>query len=207
LVLGAGNDILVMSLPEFFRGAIQESASKYKLTLSEHTQCYLVHLLANFARTEALLEESEGELKRPTLTFLLARALDAATVRDRERGFQRLGDFALFMVGCSAHSFSRKLIDVDYCIAMGGNAYSALAGSARSPGLKDIRPVFAELALKFVPVMDTLNHISETARAARTEDLLRYYEIWLKTGSRRAYGKLVESGLAPVAGKGTLAGH
>ena len=40
---------------------------------------------------------------------------------------QRLGDVSLFIAGFFARSFARKLIDVDYHIAMGGNAYSSLA--------------------------------------------------------------------------------
>ena len=51
----------------------------------------------------------------------------APTVAERERGLQRLGDVSLFVAGFFAHSFARKLIDIDYHIAMGGQAYGTLA--------------------------------------------------------------------------------
>ena len=44
--------------------------------------------------------------------------------------------------------------------------------------------VFAELAQKFQPMVDALNEVSETSHRHTDEDILRLYEIWLKTGSR-----------------------
>jgi len=37
---------------------------------------------------------------------------------------QRLGDTALFIAGVFADSLNRKLVDVDYYVAMGGTAYA-----------------------------------------------------------------------------------
>jgi hypothetical protein len=199
------NDIQVVSMTEFFRDSLHNASQKYKLSLTEHTECYLVNLLSGYSRTEALFEvSSKGRVKTPMLAVLLAEALSSATAREQERGMQRLGDVALFTVGFFAHGFSRKLVDVDYYVSMGGNAYISLADRARSPGLNAIRPVFGELAAKFIPIMDALNELSDIARKVSTDDLLRYYEIWLKTGSRRSYDKLTEAGLRPVAGNAPL---
>jgi hypothetical protein len=63
---------------------------------------------------------------------MLSDALEAPSAVERERGLQRLGDVSLFIAGFFAHSFARKLIDIDYHIAMGGRAYGTLAcGLAR----------------------------------------------------------------------------
>ena len=59
---------------------------------------------------------------------------------------QRLGDVALFLSGVFAESFSRRLVDVDYCIGMGASAYNYLSNHnnhARNAA------VFRELAMKF----------------------------------------------------------
>ena len=113
-----------------------------------------------------------------------------------------MGDVSLFMAGFFAHSFARKLIDVDYHIAMGGRAYACLAdnlrGRARSAALAS---VFAELAGKFQRLVDVLNDVAEMARPANDQDILRLYEIWLKTGSPRAQRLLRESGVMPIAGR------
>jgi hypothetical protein len=198
-------DIQVVGLTEFFRESLHGAAAKYKLTLTPHAECYLVNLMTGYSRAEAYFERtSNGGVKPPLLTLLLAHAISASSPREQERGMQRLGDVALFTVGFFAHSFSRKIIDVDYYVAMGGNAYATLSDRARTPGLCTIRPVFAELAKKFVPIMDALNELSDQAHTPSTHDLLRYYEMWLKTGSRRSYKKLVEAGLDPVSGNAPL---
>ena len=59
--------------------------------------------------------------------------------------------------------------------------------------------VFDELACKFQSVVDAIGEISDTARVWSSKDVLRLYEVWLKTGSRRAQGLLQHLGVAPVA--------
>ncbi len=60
-----------------------------------------------------------------------AHAGGCAGGAERERAAARLCSvsamFRLFVAGFFARSFARKLIDIDYHIAMGGNAYSSLA--------------------------------------------------------------------------------
>ena len=65
--------------------------------------------------------------------------------------------------GFFAQGFARKLIDIDYHIAMGGRAYGTLADAlARGRG-RVLGQVFAELAEKFQPMVDALNEVSETS--------------------------------------------
>jgi hypothetical protein len=130
---------------------------------------------------------------------MLADAVQAATPAERERALQRLGDVSLFVAGFLPHGFARKLVDVDYHIAMGGRAYGSLADGARHSPLGRVRGVFAELARKFRDLVDALNEIAESARPPSHDDLLRLYEIWAKTGSPRAEGRLRALGVEPVA--------
>jgi hypothetical protein len=60
-------------------------------------------------------------------------------------------------------------------------------------------PVFAELAEKFIVYVDVLSEVSERSSCASNMDLLRLYERWLKTGSRRSGQLLVERGVVPNA--------
>jgi hypothetical protein len=59
--------------------------------------------------------------------------------------------------------------------------------------------VFAELGDKFVGFVDVLSEVSERTACSSNGDLLRLYEKWLKTGSRRAGQLLVERGVVPNA--------
>ncbi len=58
------------------------------------------------------------------------------------------------------------------------------------------RAVYAELAAKFQPLVDALGEISDAARTYTQADVLRLYEIWLRTGSARARGLLAQLGVA-----------
>ena len=199
--------VAVSSLNEFFRDHLRNAAGRQQLTLADDTECYLVNLLASYARTDVLFDNDGGALRTPLLAALLSRALASTSGAQRERGLQRLGDVALFWAGFFAHGFARRLVDVDYYIAMGGHAYESLADGAGTPGLTPIRPVFAELAAKFVDVVDALSDLAEQSRPASTDDPLRFYEIWQKTGSRRAHDKLVSFGIVPVRGGSPHARH
>jgi hypothetical protein len=111
-----------------------------------------------------------------------------------------MGDVSLFMAGFFAHSFARKLVDVDYHIAMGGRAYSCLSDSMRGRARGGVlAAVFAELAAKFQRLVDVLNDVAEMARPSTDQDVLRLYEIWLKTGSPRAQTLLSQMGVVPIA--------
>ena len=63
----------------------------------------------------------------PPLVSLFGAAVEADTPAERERALQRLGDVSLFIAGFFAHGFARRLVDIDYHIAMGGRAYGTLA--------------------------------------------------------------------------------
>src|SRR5260370_16453677 len=134
---------------------------------------------------------------------MLADALEAPTAAARQRGLQRLGDVSLFIAGCFARSFARKLIDIDYHIAMGGNAYSSLADTMqRSMSGRCIAAIYSQRACKFQPLGDALNEVSEMSYHHTDADILRLYEIWMKTGSPRAHGLLKRLGVQPVAAGG-----
>jgi hypothetical protein len=57
--------------------------------------------------------------------------------------------------------------------------------------------VFLELAQKFQRLVDVLNDVAEMAHTHTDRDILRLYEIWLKTGSPRAFAILQRLGVRP----------
>jgi hypothetical protein len=88
---------------------------------------------------------------------------------------------------------------VDYYAAMGGNAYACLADATRcSYRGQTLSMVFAELSEKFPALVDVLAETNENCLQAGARDVLRLYELWLKTGSRRAGRCLRQNGILPV---------
>ncbi len=183
--------VAVSSLREFFRDAFHEASEHQHLDIDEQAEQYVVNLLTMFSRADALYEKTPDGLRIKPLAHMLAEALDAPSAAVRQRALQRLGDVSLFIAGFFARSFARKLIDIDYHIAMGGNAYGSLADTLqRSLSGRSIAAIYAQLAQKFQRLVDALNEVSEMSYCHTDADILRLYEIWMKTGSRRARGLL-----------------
>ena len=189
----------VSDVREFFRDALQSALGHQHLQVRDHTEHYIVNLLAMFSHTEALFEPGTERTQLKPLAMLLAEAHDSPDDRHRFRTLQRLGDVALFVAGFLAGSFARRPVDIDYHIAMGGRAYGTLADNMRgSIRGQAFAAVFLELAQKFQRLVDVLNDVAEMAHTHTDKDILRLYEIWMKTGSPRAFAILQRLGVAPV---------
>jgi len=200
--------VAVSSLREFFRDAFHEASEHQHLDIDEQAEQYVVNLLTMFSRADALYEKTPEGLRIKPLAHMLAEALEAPSASGRQRALQRLGDVSLFIAGFFARSFARKMIDIDYHIAMGGNAYSSLADTMqRTPAGRTIAGTYAQLAQKFQPLVDALNEVSEMSYVHTDADILRLYEIWMKTGSRRAHGLLSRLGVQPVKQRGFCLEH
>jgi hypothetical protein len=197
----------IANLKEYFRDALHGALETQQLAVEDQTEHYVVNLLTLFSRSEALFDRTPGGPRLKPLVVMLSEALEARSADDRNRNLQRLGDVSLFIAGFFAQSFARKLIDIDYHIAMGGRAYGVLAEVLCRGKGRVLGHVFAELSQKFQPMVDALNELAETAYAHSDKDILRLYELWLKTGSRRCYVLLKRLGVDPTAAAGAQLAH
>ncbi|HEX6637931.1 MAG TPA: hypothetical protein VF033_09770 [Steroidobacteraceae bacterium] len=189
----------VANLKEFFKDALHDALTHQHVAVEGETEHYVVNVLTLFSDPDALYERDEKSRARlKPLVVMLGEALEAPTPEARCRGLQRLGDVSLFIAGFFSAGFARKLVDVDYHVAMGGRAYGTLAESVPAARGRTLRQVFAELAAKFQPMVDALNEISETAYQHSAQDRLRLYELWVKTGSERSRRILRKLGIEPA---------
>ena len=194
-----GKTIDVRNLREFFRDSVHAALERQNVGVEDHTEHYVVNLLTMFARSEVLFESTADGPRLKPLAMMLADAGSAASREERWRALQRIGDVSLFVAGFFAQSFARRLVDVDYHVAMGGHAYGTLADTCGSGARgRALASVFAELAEKFQRLVDALNDVSEMAHRHDQRDVLRQYELWLKTGSPRARAILAKLGVDPV---------
>jgi hypothetical protein len=192
--------VAVTNLREFFHDSVQAALRKQRVDVDDHTEHYVVNILTMFARSEELFDATPEGIRLKPLAHMLAAASEAPSPQQRDETLRRLGDVSLFVAGFFAQSFARKLIDIDYHIAMGGRAYGTLADNLRGTLRgQAFAAVFLELAQKFQRLVDVLNDVAEMAHTHTDKDILRLYEIWLKTGSPRAYAILQRLGVAPVA--------
>jgi len=189
----------VRDLRDFFRESMNSAIANQGVNVDEHATHYVVNLLTLFSRSEDLYE-SHGEVYglKP-LALMLADAAEASSAVERNASLQRIGDVALFIAGFFADSLQYRLVDLDYYIHMGGTAYGSLSDEIRGTTRgRALAAVYRELAYKFQIVVDLLNEIRDGVRHSSDVDLLRTYEVWLRTGSRRAARLLRQHGVTPM---------
>ena len=180
---------------EYFKELVESAVSRQQLRASELTRYYLVDLLCRFMRPDQRIPF--GDDAREPLALRLGRALDSGGLEQRAR-LRNLGDFSLFMSGFFSDSFTRRSVDVDYYVSMGEYAYGSLS-RWEADAFGD---VFSELARKFVLYMDVLSEVSDQSGIRSSQDVLRLYEKWLRTGSPRDGQRLADRGLVPNASVG-----
>lgn len=192
--------VKITSLQEYFRDSIDAAMATNKVVIDEHTSHYVVNLLTLFSRSEALYEQTPDGMQLRPLASMFADAVEAPSDVVREHNLRRIGDVALFISGFFASSFERAAVDMDYYVYMGGGAYYSLSAT-RSGTLRGraLNAVFAELAAKFQDMVDVLNEVRESARASTDVNLVRIYELWVKTGSQRAARLLRDAGVYPIS--------
>lgn len=189
----------VQNLRDYFRESIDAAIEKQKVEVDPHAAHYVVNLLTLFSRSEDLYEDHGETYGLKPLALMLVDAVEAGSAEQRTFSLQRIGDVSLFIAGFFADSLAHRLVDLDYYIHMGGNAYGSLSDEIRGTLRgRALAHVYRELARKFQVVVDVLNDVRDGARRSSDIDLLRTYEVWLKTGSRRAAALLRQNGVVPM---------
>jgi hypothetical protein len=176
----------------YFKELVDAALQRQRLQPSELTSFYVVNLLTTFVHSDHGLSGQDEPL-----ALKLARAMEAAGATRRD-ALRSVGDVSLFVAGFFSDSLNRKLVDVDYYVKLGGRAYESLSHFER----ETFAPVFAELAGSFLAFVDVLNDVSERCTVTSNANVLRLYEKWLRTGSRRDGQRLVERGIVPNASIG-----
>jgi hypothetical protein len=178
---------------EFFREQLERAMEHQKVSTSAFTEFYLVNLLSGCVQGD--LPPAEAGFDETPLAVLYIRAVQASR-GERTRLLRMMGDTALFVSGFFADSLSRGLVDLGYYKAMGGHAYARLSREDSALGVGST--VFSELSDRFCEFADVLAEVSETTQLSSNQSVLRLYERWVQTGSRRAAALLAERGIAPV---------
>jgi hypothetical protein len=189
----------VKNLREFFERSVADSMRRNNIRVGELTSSYVVDLLTLYSRSEELFEHGpDGPGLRP-LALVLADAVDSGA-GEMNRALKRVGDQSLFVAGFFGEYLNTRIVDLDYYVSMGGSAYAALSRAER-PARRGVAlgRVFAELAEKFAGFVDVLTDLRAEG-STDDEDLLRLYETWIRTGSRRAARLLRSHGIEPQRG-------
>ena len=190
----------VQNLRDYFRTSVDDVIVKQGVDVDPHTTYYVVNLLTLFARSEEFYENDGEACGVKPLALMLAEATDAQNLEQRTLTLQRIGDVALFVSGFFIESLAAKAVDIDYYVYMGESAYGSLSEEVRGTFRGNaFGEVYKELANKFQILIDVLNEVRDSTLRGSDINLLRTYEIWLKTGSPRAEKLLREQGIVPIS--------
>lgn len=175
----------------FFQEALTDLIGQRDMDVGDSTVAYVTNLLATFMRSDRFYEWTPDGPTLTPLAMLYSEVLQAPSTRHRQQMLRRLGDVALFVAGVFAESFHRKSYGVDYYIGMGGAAYGSLSGSLDGePQGQTHSRVFSELSSGFADFVQVLAELCNQADIRDDRDILRWYEVWLRTGSARAEKRL-----------------
>jgi hypothetical protein len=189
---------LVAQPQDYFRELVTETLERQHVSIQPETEFYLVNLLNQFMKTDRLYpRDGEGAVREEPLALMVKEALEQPAVQAQSLLFRQVGDVSLYVAGFFQESLTRKLVDVDYYIDMGGTAYQQVA--SRTPE-EALRALYGELSEKFARFVEVLAEISDKTSTRTEKDLLRLYELWMRTGSERAAKALQEAGIIPNEG-------
>lgn len=192
----------VANLLDYFRTSVEDVIADQGVEVKPDATYYVVNLLTLYSRSEELYDEDGEVFGLKPLALMLADASDAPSPEHRNSALQRIGDVALFISGFFADSLATHAVDIDYYVHMGGSAYGSLSdevrGTFRGRAFAD---TYGELAVKFQTLVDVLNEVRDRERQESDVDLLRTYQVWRKTGSKRAEELLRQQGVVPMSGR------
>jgi len=194
---------LAASVDEYFHEVVTDALEEAEVEASEPASWYLVNLLGEFTHARLTDEPLGPQLAAP-----------AKDVGERVKTLKHVGDTSLYVAGYFAESLTRSLVDADYYIGLGQNAYAQLARSLGRTGSRvsgrsraalpegsaggSMTDVYAELSDRFPKFVDVLASVRKRIQINElnaTTDVSRLYEVWLRTREAWVEKKLKAAGV------------
>lgn len=179
----------------FFQERVTEAMQRQRFETIKVAEFYLVDLLARFMLTSNLFQsankdDAPKETDPLAIMFLKAQAT-GVDGSEKVKILKKLGDTSLYISGVFGDSLNRKVIDLDYYREMGSIAYRSLADSIKEDSFQEL---YKELYAKFTGFVDILTEVSQELFVHNNQNLLRLYEVYVRTGSELAKKQLEEKG-------------
>jgi hypothetical protein len=189
------------SVSAFFGEAVSEAVQAQGYDATFDSKAYVTALLTDYAAPRV----AEGFLRQPMGVSLLM-ALQSHSA-DRFNKLRAVGDEALLVSGFFSDHLRQRGLEVSYASGLGAVAYDNASQVLRRFSAKGAGDVFSELAHKFEMFVELLQVVADSlhAQAARGPvSLLELYERWRRSGSAKIGEALLQRGITPLPGDGTL---
>lgn len=181
-----------LTLTEYFAKGIHRESEALLPPLSDDLIHYLTHLLLHFSESNRLFANDKDSHHLPTLALMYESAYKAKTPYQRNITLRKLGDSALFMGALFFEYFSKKGINKDYFIGMGGGAYHALADYEYGD-----TALFCELAERFPKLLQVISSVCAIELNFNAEDIFSLLERWQQSKDATLRKQLHSIGIVP----------
>ena len=183
---------LYSSTESFFSKMVDTAISNQELMVPDELRYYLVTLLSSNAGDINVLNQfGDASYNNTPLAILYMEALNGPLAVKRTI-FKFVGDHSLYIAGYFADSLNGKIIDPNYYVLLGANAFDNLSRIASSSSSSIL---YSQIFENFSCFVDILTEVSFDTFMSSSEDLMRLYDRWLRTGSRILERKLMEKGI------------
>ena len=179
---------------DYFSQHVKDSLKNQHITITKTSEHYLVHLLVDYTFTRNTFNLPRNDNRPLAIIYHQAQQ---ETANNKIKILKELGDFSLFITGFFPDSLNRKVTDLDYYIFLGKSSYENLSTIFNKNHKPSFTLLFDELAEKFVSITDILAEISSKSSTQWNDGILRLYERWLKTRSKRDERLLCSKGILP----------
>lgn len=189
----------------FFQERVTHVMSRQGLSTIKVAEFYLVDLLVRYMNTSNLFEKTDAASAStdPLAVLFLKAQASGIDGTEKIKILKKLGDTSLYISGFFGDSLNRKVIDLDYYREMGAIAYRSLSEAIREDSFQEL---YNELYAKFARFVDVLTEVSQEAFVQNNQNLLRLYEVYVRTGSELAKKQLEEKGISTLVGQGNPEG-
>ena len=175
---------------ELFQKLLEDALPAQGLYPDPHTVFYVCRILCLYTNPHQSILRYNS-LRQP-LALQYRDALECEDEFERRHRIRALADHALFTAGFFPDSLKRNA-EIDYVVSMGKFAYALLSTNDADVHSK----VFEELAVRFISYTDALEEVCERTGYHCDTSILRLYDKWVRTGSKKAEKLLVRRGILP----------
>ena len=148
--------LLDINPEEFFVGELQKAQKDHSIFITKELEYYLAQLLSSFAYPKSKHASRTNIFETP-LALVHKRALESEP-KDRIKLYRELGDHSLYVGGFFSESLDKKVVGLDYYIAMGSAAYNSVSSLSSASQMESL---YKKLAEEFDLLIYLLNQIAK----------------------------------------------
>ncbi len=163
-----------------WQALLNEAELAAAITLQVDLESYLAFMLMRFCTQADIAKNPVG------LDFLLSFN-SLSHLQDQK--LQEVGDKCLLFSGLFPAHAHKKRVSIQYYIDLGQTAYSLLSTHHHAEHKQGTFELYASLCNHFVLMRDVLDAMRDSD-TNRPQDLLTYFDLWVKFKSHYAFKKL-----------------